>query len=146
MENRIPGMNTTWAPQGAWICKERVTKVHILSVSSSGLINDGDEMTHLSPATENHSAQLVQSINKLLTSSNLCTISYIRLTSHSTYINKMTAQLIQHSIQLRSQSNFRQTQVRASQLNKSPFEKDQSVYSCLSQRKFADKINGLTMG
>ncbi len=30
--------------------------------------------------------------------------------------------------------------------NKSPFEKEQSVYGRLNQRKFTDKINGLTMG
>ncbi len=31
-------------------------------------------------------------------------------------------------------------------IKKSPFEKQQSVYGWVSQRKFTDKINGLTMG
>ncbi len=31
-------------------------------------------------------------------------------------------------------------------LNKSPFEKEQSVYGWCSQIKFTDKTNGLTMG
>ncbi len=75
---------------------------------ASGQTNNWDEMTHPAPATENHIAQIVRSINKLPNSvenfQSMHNMLHGTVTSHSTYIyNKMTAQLIQYTNQLRSQ-------------------------------------------